>query len=221
MKGKVAMLAILVIVLMSLCAVAHAEGPKATKMPENYFVFKPGAFFPTGDIKDLKTGFNGEIAYGRRFHPNAALEIASGYIGPGNNTKTGTVTGSYGTVYGYSTKSELYAIPITLAIKGIACVDNFEIFAVLGGGGYYVNAKETYTVNGLGRVSASDSTWVLGGFLGAGATYNITPEWFIGLEGKYLWTDKAKLRDTIGTVTLTGDVRVEGVQGLALIGFRF
>ncbi len=226
MKSMVAPLVILVTVLSVFCAVAHAEGPKATKAPENYIVFKPGAFFPQGDIKDQKTGFNGEVAYGRRFNQNLALELASGYIGTGDGTATGSVTSrTTGAVYPSRNKGELYAIPVTLAIKGIVPIQKgFEVYGIGGAGAYYVHAKQSvdWVVGSTARHAApTDSAWAFGGFLGAGMTYDITPEWFLGVEGKYLWVSKIDLSDVDAGLRASGSVRVEGVQGLATIGFRF
>ncbi len=222
MKGTVLRWSFALVLVLVWSGMAYAAGPQA-KTPENYIVFKPGVFYPQGDIKDLSAGFNGEIAYGRRFHENAAFEIASGYIGTGNATlQRGTVRSTSGTTYSFKTDGDVYAIPITIAIKGIIPFEkNFEAYGIAGGGAYYVNARESAQVYGLTRLSLSDTAWVMGGFLGAGVSYNITREWFLGLEGRYLWVDKAKLRDSSQGVTVTGDVRMEGVQGVATIGYRF
>src|SRR5271157_3586520 len=71
--------------LLILCTftVAEAQQPPsvaAGKGYDSYVVFKGGIYYPEGDLKDLNTGFNGEIAYGYRFHPNFAVELGSGYL---------------------------------------------------------------------------------------------------------------------------------------------
>ena len=58
-----------------------------------------------------------------------------------------------------------------------------------------------------------DYDTILGGYLGAGIHYNITPRIFVGVEGKYLWTDKVKLE--------YGEFRMDGIIGNAAIGIRF
>lgn len=213
MKGKATLLLLSAAVLIGLCVTAHAAGPQ----PDNYIVFKPGIFYPQGDIDELGTGFNGEIAYGRRFHPNAALEIGTGYIGTESHTDSAVVYG-----YACELKKELYAVPITVAIKGIAPINkDFDVYAIGGLGAYYANAKITFSVAGIGSDSTSDSKWVLGGFAGVGANYNFAGNCFIGIEGKYLWTDEVKMSGNIAGVPVEAKFNMEGIQGLATIGFRF
>jgi opacity protein-like surface antigen len=55
----------------------------------------------------------------------------------------------------------------------------------------------------------------LGGFLGAGIHYNITRNIFLGVEGKYLWTDKVKLDD------LDLKFSMDGIIATAVVGIRF
>jgi opacity protein-like surface antigen len=62
---------------------------------------------------------------------------------------------------------------------------------------------------------------VLGGYLGGGLHYNITPGIFVGVEGKYLWTDKAKLRDEVYGIPLEAKFKMDGIIATAVIGIRF
>jgi opacity protein-like surface antigen len=120
---------------------------------------------------------------------------------------------------------KVYAIPLTVAIKGIVPIDKqFEVYGLAGTGAYFVNGKATAsaTVRGVSAsVSFSDNTTVWGGFLGAGATYNITPQVFVGLEGKYLWTSSANLSDTVAGVRVNADFKIRGAFATANVGFRF
>ena len=51
--------------------------------------------------------------------------------------------------------------------------------------------------------------------MGAGIHYNITPRIFVGVEGKYLWTDKVKLED------LEVNFKMDGIIATAVFGIRF
>ncbi|MFA5324488.1 MAG: outer membrane beta-barrel protein [Smithella sp.] len=221
MKGKTAVSVLLMFFV--LCGSVYAQTAKPSATPDNYIVFKPGIFYPQGEIDKMGIGFSGEIAYGRRFHPNAALEIASGYIGTGANTTSGSARSiSTGIIYPAEFKAELYAIPVTVAIKGIIPISkDFDVYMIAGGGGYYANAKLTYTVTGVGSDSASDNKWVLGGFLGAGLNFDIMKDVFVGLEGKYMWTDRIKMSGNIAGRAVEESFNLEGVQGVVTIGFRF
>jgi outer membrane protein W len=216
----------LVLVLLCLFGVfsgVYAEQPaqqqvKAATAPDlkSYFVLKAGVFYPQGDLKDLNTGFNGEIAYGYRFHENMALELGSGYLTAGNTYRT-AIDGT-----GLALKERVYAIPLTLTFKGIMPVGNgFEVYGLAGGGGYYIRNHSTFTIADVGRVSTTDHSLSYGGFLGAGATYDMTREWFVGLEGKYLVTDRPKLTTNLGGEALSANFRLQGITGAANIGYRF
>ncbi len=186
--------------LVCISGVVHAQQQPATQQEkgssgpdyQNYVVLKGGIFYPRGDLDKLNTGFNGEFAYGYRFDKNGALEIGSGYFGT-TGTRNGTASG-----FAHRVNEDGYAIPLTLAIKGILPIDDqSEVYGLAGAGGYHVHASGTVTIQGIGRASVSDNSTVVGGFVGAGATYNITKECFLGLEGKYLWTGKASLSGTV------------------------
>ncbi|HVN98208.1 MAG TPA: hypothetical protein VMT62_17415, partial [Syntrophorhabdaceae bacterium] len=62
---------------------------------------------------------------------------------------------------------------------------------------------------------------VAGGFVGAGMTYNITKEFFLGLEGKYLWTTKASLSGSWMGIPVDTGFRIEGLHATLNIGYRF
>lgn len=70
-------------------------------------------------------------------------------------------------------------------------------------------------------VDLNDSTMIFGGNLGLGFHYNITPTIFVGAEGKYLWTSKAKLQDEAYGVPVEAKFKMDGILATAVIGFRF
>jgi opacity protein-like surface antigen len=63
------------------------------------------------------------------------------------------------------------------------------------------------------HVSDNDSEILFGGFLGLGATFNVTPKLFVGLEGKYLWTTQSSFTDA--------ETSLNGILATFNIGFRF
>jgi hypothetical protein len=161
--------------------------------PPFYIALKPGVYSPqSSDLEGADTGFNGEIAFGYRFNPNIAAEIGTGYFTMGN--------------------FDINVFPLTLTLKAILPYKRWEFFGLAGGGVYIVSAYD---------YGESDTDAVLGGYLGGGLHYNITPRVFVGWEGKYLWTDKAKLRSEAYGVPLEGKFRMDGIITTAVIGFRF
>jgi outer membrane protein W len=192
---------LIVFLLLPLSVIAQTAGaPPAGAPPReaqstivkipNYFAVKAGAYFPQDkwDVLDLgvfeyslETGFNGELVFGHYFHRNWAIELGVGYF----------QTSGDDTSLDVKSKSSIDVMPVTAAIKGIIPLDKFEVYGIGGIGAYFVWADEK-----LNGVKFSDDDILFGGFLGAGVSYNITPTAFIGLEGKYLWTDKTGLSDS-------------------------
>lgn len=215
MGKRIALFVLFSIVALAVSSNVYAQ-QKASAEPDSksYLVVKGGVFCPQGDLSDLNTGFNGELAYGYRFLPNAAVELSSGYF-QASKTFRESVSG-----FSASVDEKVYAIPLTVAIKGIVPIDKFELYGLAGTGVYFVDGKATASVLNV-SASFSDNTAVWGGFLGAGASYNITPQFFVGLEGKYLWTSSAKLHDTVQGVYVNADFKIRGFLGTANVGFRF
>jgi len=162
----------------------------------NYVALKAGIISPTSnDLKDLGIGtsFNGEVALGHYFNDYFALELGVGYY---QSSATISGSGSIGNdSYNGSFKSDFWVVPATLALKIIAPINQLELYALGGAGAYFANAKfdisGNATIGGTkytGATSASSSATAFGGFLGGGANFNFTKHWYLGVEGKYLWT---------------------------------
>lgn len=203
-----ALIALIVFLFLPL-AVGAQTAP--SKMP-NYFVAKLGMYAPQDkwDVLDLGVfeysldkGFNGELTYGYYFNRNWAMELGLGYF----NTS--------GDAYFFgplASKSSIDVMPLTVAVKGIIPADKFEIYGLGGLGAYFLWADEK-----LNGIKFSDEDILFGGFLGGGISYNVTPAAFVGLEGKYLWTDKASLSDWIWRQKH----KLDGWIATFNVGFRF
>jgi len=158
-----------------------------------YITLKPGVYSPqSSDLEGIGTGFNGEIAFGYRFNPNIAAEFGIGYF-----------TTEY---------FDINVFPLTLTLKAIIPYKRWELFGLAGGGVYIVSAYD---------YGDSDTDAVLGGYLGGGLHYNITPNIFLGAEGKYLWTDKAKLSQSIYGTSFDVRFRLDGIIVNGVIGLKF
>ena len=160
---------------------------------QNYVSAGAGLYFYTGDIADeteLDEAFIGEISYGRYFHPNFALEAGVGYI---HDDHSG---------------DELQGYPFTLTAIGVYPIEKVRL---LGGGGVGVYPMNfDATVNDV-RIHGEDT--VLGGHALMGLHWYLRPSGFIGLEGKYLFIEKAKFEDE--------KVELDGFTMILKLGFRF
>ncbi len=161
----------------------------------NYVSIRSGLYTFTDGLKDatLDTGFAGEVAYGRYLHPNIILEIATAYYHDGVNKG-----------YGNSIKAE----PILLTLKAVYPLEPFEFYA--GGGGGFYFTKFHGMVNG---VVGDKSDNVYGAHAVAGIQYALSSRFFVGLEGKYIFTEKADF--------VVFRPRLDGYTYTAHFGFRF
>jgi opacity protein-like surface antigen len=176
-----------------------------------YIAFKPGIYSPqSSDLEGFDIGFNGDFVFGFRFHPNIAAELGIGYFNTeGEKTVAGVTNGG-------RKNFDLDVWSFTFALKAILPYKKWEFFGFGGGGAYSVSRP--YDVGNYRHYDYyyyDDYDLVLGGYLGAGIHYNIAPRIFLGVEGKYLWTEQAKFE------YIEERFRMDGIIATAVIGFRF
>jgi len=204
----------IVFLISSMFAISVFIASAADAQLSNYAVAKAGAYFPNGDdLKGFSTGFNGEVAIGHYFNKNFAGELGFGYF-----QSSGSASASSGGISA-AASGDIYAIPVTLAVKAIYPIDKWEIYALGGMGAYFCNAKVNVSGTSGGfsfSGSQSSSATSFGGFLGAGADVNITENWFIGVEGKYLWT-----KPSFSFAGQSIDAKFDGWTVTGNVGFRF
>lgn len=143
----------------------------------NYFSVKAGAYSPqSDDLDEFDTGFNGEIAIGHYFNPNFAFELGVGHF------KTEASFPEFGE------RDEIKAVPVTLTAKAIYPVNGLEMFGEAGVGVYFATGESNFTYGGA-RYHFDDDDTAFGFHLGLGANFDITPNIFLGVEGRYLWAE--------------------------------
>ena len=177
-----------------------------------YFAFKGGIYEATDDLKEFDTAFYGEIAFNQYLTPNFAVEVAVGYFKL-DYSESGSLNG-----VSYSGDIDIYAIPITANLKGVIPFKIGEFYAGAGIGGYYVDGEIDVGITGYGSYSADDSDFIIGGQLLAGLSFDITDTVLIGVEGKYIFTDEAKI--SMPQVE-SGEFNLNGYTITGVLGFRF
>lgn len=168
-----------------------------------YVAVKPGAFFPTGDLDDkgFGTGFAGELTMGNYLTRNLALEAAVGYFQTDASLNTATV----------SEEDDIWVIPVTATIKGILPIQGgLELSAGAGAGLYFANIRAKGST-AAGHFSNDGSDTAIGGHVVAGLTYNFPRKAFIGVEGKYIFTNKI---DLLGSKIHLNGFTLTGVLGI-------
>jgi opacity protein-like surface antigen len=183
-----------------------------------YFSFKPGIYSPqSGDLDGFDTGFSGEIALGYHFNRNIAVEFGIGYF---NTEGNATVVGA---TYVAQKEFDIEVVPVTFTLKAILPYKKWEFFGLGGGGIYLVSSPDFYDdyyYDHHHNDYDDDYDAIWGGYLGAGIHYNITPNLFIGVEGKYLWTEKVSADQAFGIPSDT-KFKMDGFIATAVIGIRF
>ena len=168
--------------------------------PKQYLLLKLGGYFPqSNDMNDYNDGFNGEIYYGRYFHKNFSSELGAGYFkSDSNDTSLGDVT--------------IKTFDILYNIKGVYRIGRLELFAGPGVGLYFTK--------GYDFSSGSTTEWKpgFGYHVLAGCSFDVSTEWFLGLEGKYFW---ATTQDPIIPQGGTFGTHLDGLVGTATLGWRF
>jgi opacity protein-like surface antigen len=180
------------------------------------FNFKLGGYTPTGDLSDAKELFgevydrgpNLEISFAHKIIPHFGMEYSLGLL----NTDI-----DESTVGSYKYSSDITAPYILATALGYY---QFKIIELYGGGGlgyYFVNAglEVKPPLGPQAEVEGDDS--VFGAHLRAGLKFLITKTFYLGFEGRYIWTDEAKIQDESGFFQFD----INGYTLFVVIGFRF
>jgi len=163
---------LLILVLLGCPALGYAQD--SAQKDSNYLLLKTGVSFLGDDLQDLGLdwGFYSEFVYGHYFTPNWALEGGAGYCHDGDSE--------------HGMRSGMHCLPIVLTAKGVLPLDKLELYAGAGGALYLTRLEhEVY-----GQELADDRESILGGHLVLGANFDVGSRFFIGLEGKYIFTQK-------------------------------
>ena len=201
--------------------------------PKNYLVFKGGVYLPQhADMKDYDDGFNGEIFYGRYFAKNFASELGIGYFK--SNATFNVSTDVSGLPISGHVNDKVKVFDILYTIKGIYQIGSLELFAGPGVGVYFAKSylNGDVNINAPGFTASAPFTatseWntAFGYHLLVGGNYNVTPNWFLGVEGKYFWAttkDPIILQNGTNLPHTAGSfgTHLDGVDVTASAGWRF
>jgi len=192
----------------------------------NYMSLKPGMYSPqSSDLKNFDKGFNWELSFGHQYNSHFAAEMAVGTFMTKANAQIIGQEIVQGTTYHYTTDTtaNIKVMPITVSLKGIIPVNHTDFYGMMGIGLYSATARikasgSIYDINGnlLDTVDAryKDTESVFGFHAGVGFNYNLNSILFVGAEAKYLFASEAKFNNF-------SSVRLDGILGTAIIGFRF
>ena len=191
----------------------------------NYFTLKGGLYSPQGDLadEDFDNGYTAEFNFGHYFSPFWSLDFGVGYLRATSSFEGSDTDPSLGS-FSFEQDNVASAIPITLTAKGHIPLDVVELYGGVGAGIYFVFFDadiETTLAEPLDNVSIDADDTVFGYHVLGGANLNITRSFYVGLEGKYLWTSEAEGEDKIFGQPLTIKAKLTGYTITGVLGFRF
>jgi opacity protein-like surface antigen len=184
----------------------------------NYAQLKLGAFQPTGDLDDAGFDAGGvfAIAYDRYLTPYLVVEAAAEGFASENDFR-----GSNAAAGNFKQENTLVAGAFLLTLIGEIPVGPVSLFGGFGGGIYSVTLDSDIDSTRLGEFSTDDTDTVFGAHVVAGANYDITSRFFLGVEGKYRWTDDVDMDEIVASVPVEYSGNLSGYSVTFNAGFRF
>ncbi|MGE5843442.1 MAG: outer membrane beta-barrel protein [Syntrophaceae bacterium] len=197
MKTAFATFLVLAVALIGIALPASAAGS-----PSSYMVLKGGLYSPSQDFDigaahfELDDGFVAELAFGHYFAPFFATEFGVGYFE--SKASPAVPPGEV----------KFKVVPVTLTGKVLLPLGPIEPYGEFGIGGYITEADVSGTIGNF----TGSTKGVFGLHAGGGLNFNITPNVFLGAEGRYLWA-----KPSFGGQ----DIKLDGFTVTGNLGFRF
>jgi opacity protein-like surface antigen len=197
-------------VFMADAAPAEEQGP--------YMSLKGGLFIPAGDLSDagFDTGYNGEAALGYAYSEHFSLEAAAGFF-----FLEGQKEGRSPALGSFREDNDLWAIPVTVTFLATYPCQWTSLYGGAGVGVYFSRFQGTTASTTQGTFEFDDGDAAFEAHAAAGATVAVTSALSLGVEGKYVYTDKAEYQDTVGGVSLTKKMKLNGYMVMANLKFSF
>ncbi len=217
-KGKRHLVGLLATVnIMSLFMAGNVMADENSKKL-NFTQVKVGMFQPSGDMDDANYDNGGDfsVVYGRYLNNYLVLEVGFDAFGSEN-----TLTGRNDEAGSYTQDNALVGAAGVITLKGEYAAGPVDLFAGFGGGIYSVTLASEIDSSRLGDLDDDDSDGVFGVHAVVGANYNINERFFVGVEGKYRWTDDVDIRETVASIPVEYRGDLSGYSVTFNAGFRF
>jgi opacity protein-like surface antigen len=201
-EGKMMKTAFALFLVLAVALTGLAPSVSLAENPSNYVVLKGGLYSPSKDFDigathfELDDGFVAEIAAGHYFVPFFATELGVGYFE--SKASPAVPPG----------ETKFKVVPVTLTGKVLFPFGPIEPYGEFGIGAYITKAEVSGTI---GNFSGS-TKGAFGLHAGGGANINITPNVFLGAEGRYLWA-----KPSFGGQ----DIKLDGFTVTGNLGYRF
>ncbi len=209
-----------VLTLVSVVSLCMAGNVMATEDGRklNSTQLKIGIFQPSGDMDDLNydNGGNFSAAYSRYLNRFVVLEAGFDIFASEQN-----LSGRNADAGSYTQDNTLAAVGAVVTVKGEYTIGQVDFFGGLGAGMYAVSLTSDIDSSRLGNLDDDDSDGVFGAHVVAGINYNINERFFLGMEGKYRWTDEVEIREEVASIPIEYSGDLSGYTVTFNGGFRF
>jgi opacity protein-like surface antigen len=121
----------------------------------------------------------------------------------------------------YEQENTLATAAFLVTLKGEYPIGPVSLFGGIGGGFYVVRLDSDIDTSMLGDYNTDEDDSIFGAHVVAGANYDITDRFFIGLEGMYRWTDDFDLSETVALIPVEYSGDLSGFSVTVNAGFRF
>lgn len=184
----------------------------------NYIQGQIGSFQPSNNLdnQNFDTDFYGGISYGRYLNENLKIEGAvEGY-------STERDFSCYISNSGYYKQEDFLGVTVLLVtLKGEVPLGLVDIYAGAGVGLYGVAIYSDIYSERYGYIDTDDYDAVVGVHASVGMNFNITEWIYLGVEGKYHWTDEVHLKETAASIPIQYKGNLNGYTVGLNIGLRF
>jgi opacity protein-like surface antigen len=164
--------------------VRSAEEEKASNST-TYVAVRLGAVMPKhDDLEGFDNGLALEGAVGFYVDKNIALELGVGRFAMSYRDSGYVDVGGY--LYPATGTIDLAAYSVTGSAKLVLPVDKARLYALLGGGMYFMSGDAELDVEGFAPETESNSASAFGFHFGGGVEVRVSPRVSLGAEVKYI-----------------------------------
>lgn len=206
------------LLILSVALISIVHPISAADNPTSYLAIKGGLLSldkienEGGNIKidlDTEDGYGGEIALGHYFLPFLAIELEGGYF---------EINYSRDSIFIDDVKLQI--VPVLATLKVLLPLGPIEPFGEFGGGVYLAQFDAE---GNLVEFSDSSDTYASYGLhAGGGLNLNLTDTFYLGAEGRYIWSKPSWVIDDaeINDIEID-DIEIDGYTVTGVLGLRF
>ena len=108
-----------------------------------------------------------------------------------------------------------------MTAKVVLPSNGVEIFGGVGFGLYMADFKSSMRGSSLGSFTLKDDDTAFGAHFVAGANFNVSKRWYVGFEGKSIFTTDVRFEQTVSGTPVVAEGDMDGMLAAFLVGYRF